>query len=95
MEKINILGETITLTKDDIIEGITIEILLKMKYGFGYSENYKYDDSCRICEDSMKDKAVLTTSCSHSYHLECLLLSIMEYNLFKCPLCSKEYKLKN
>ena len=44
--------------------------------------------ACSICMDEQTPKLVLTTSCNHSFHLECFLQIVQtKRNRVKCPLC--------
>lgn len=95
MDKINIFGDEIELTNEDIVDALTIEILLKMKYGFGYYPSYQNHLECSLCLDDLHNKTVLITSCKHVFHLECMLFSIMEFNHLKCPTCEKKYIIQN
>jgi len=44
-------------------------------------------DDCSICLNALaKGSPILTLSCNHKYHLQCLALNIQAHNN-KCPLC--------
>lgn len=50
----------------------------------------KHDDDCTICMGSMiKDEVVTELECLHTFHKECIVPYLKDYN-YKCPLCRKE-----
>lgn len=71
---------------------IMIEMLMCTKYGWRQHENYQGYQICSVCLDSLHEKYVLELPCEHCYHVDCILLTIADYNFRKCPYCSKEYK---
>ncbi|CAF4087555.1 unnamed protein product [Rotaria magnacalcarata] len=42
--------------------------------------------TCAICCDSLSKEVLVTTKCQHTFHLQCLKLSV-EANNQRCPLC--------
>jgi len=64
--------------------------------------NKDYDDDCSICRTPLMDKRCVKLNCNHYYHVECwdkhiehqLKENVILTNIF-CPLCRKEYSLKN
>lgn len=48
-------------------------------------------DPCAICHDSItKATGIVTLSCSHSYHLSCIVTWFMTQEKGSCPYCRKE-----
>ena len=47
-------------------------------------------DECPICLEELKTKKSIKTSCDHTYHEECMNVSL-ESSL-KCPMCRKEFQ---
>ena len=45
------------------------------------------DNICNICKDSNNDSSI-TLKCGHTYHRECILLSI-KHSSNECPYCRK------
>ena len=72
---------------------ILVEILLQMKYGFTYYDDFDKEESCDICLDSLKDKPVFETPCKHRYDYECLMVTLINFKLLRCPTCNLNYEL--
>lgn len=50
----------------------------------------KHDDDCTICMGTMvKDEVVIELGCNHTFHKDCIVPYLKDYN-YKCPLCRKE-----
>jgi len=50
----------------------------------------KIDQKCNIClEDMIAGEEVVVLPCDHTYHSNCILTYLEEYN-YKCPICRKE-----
>tara|TARA_B100000674_G_C37735842_1_gene866486 strand:+ start:72 stop:911 length:840 start_codon:yes stop_codon:yes gene_type:complete len=64
--------------------------------------NKDYDDDCSICRTPLINKRCVKLNCNHYYHVECwdkhiehqMKENVILTNIF-CPLCRKEYSLKN
>lgn len=49
------------------------------------------NDPCAICQDTItKATGIVTLSCSHSYHLSCIVTWFMTQDKGSCPYCRKE-----
>ena len=47
-------------------------------------------ENCSICMMSMKkDDEVCKLDCEHTFHKDCIMQWLKEYN-YKCPICRKE-----
>lgn len=61
------------------------------KYGWTQEKSSKINDRCKICLDELAGQYVLTTGCNHSFHKDCILRDIAEYDRSACPDCRKTY----
>lgn len=77
---------------DNINNSIFAEILLTYRYKCIAIKSYNLYHECAICKDSMKDKYVIQLECKHTFHRNCILNSILNYNNMECimPLCEKK-----
>ena len=77
------------MEKDNLEKYIFLELILKLNHNWKSHEKYENDETCAICLGSMKDNYVLELHCNHKYHLECIFIPVLDFNLRKCPDCCK------
>jgi hypothetical protein len=58
-----------------------------IRNGMIIHDTYDGDGTCSICLDDFKDKCVFKLKCSHMYHRECILESIIHCGGTVCCLC--------
>lgn len=71
---------------DDLKQSdVFIEVLLLLNHNCINNDKYEHDDECAICMDSMKNNYVITLSCKHTYHRNCILTNICKFKKYICP----------
>lgn len=73
---------------------IIMEIILILNCNFNAYSKYNKNDVCGICFCEALDQYVLEFPCSnkHIFHRNCLLMNIINYKRFNCPLCHESPK---
>jgi hypothetical protein len=71
------------------------EMILCVEYGWKQHPKFAGNIECKICLDTLKNKYVLETDCKHFFDHACIMETLINHSMFKCPICSKKYTKNN
>lgn len=77
---------------EDLTQYFMISYVLPTTYNI-HTEVCELDMACLLCSDSLKSNKVIPLPCGCMFHDNCFLVTCVEKQLVKCPVCYKEIKV--
>lgn len=72
---------------DDVITEIVAELIA----GWHVTEKDPCREECKICLENLFGTYTITTQCHHTFHRNCILKNLIDYERDSCPICEVNF----
>jgi len=79
--------ETLQQTKIKSKHDFIAEVILTTRNGWTAELCNVLDKDCPICFGTVQYQYTLKTRCGHTYHRNCILANMLDYERYICPKC--------